>query len=58
MQLKKSKLAPGKIFLSLLLYHSCQSIIRIFHKCEIQIYKSVPRVTVWHHEAPLSDAKL
>ena len=33
-------------------------IIRILHKCEVLIEKSVPRVTVWHHEAPLSDAKL
>ena len=33
-------------------------IIRILHECEVLIEKSVPRVTVWHHEAPPSDAKL
>ena len=33
-------------------------IIRILHECEVLIEKSVPRDTVWHHEAPLSDAKL
>ena len=33
-------------------------IIRILHKCEALIEKSVPRVSVWHHSAPLSDAKL
>ena len=33
-------------------------IIRILHELEVLIEKSVPRVTVWHHEAPLSDAKL
>ena len=27
-------------------------IIRILHECEVLIEKSVPRVTVWHHEAP------
>ena len=32
--------------------------IRIFHEFEVLIEKSVPRVTVWHHEAPPSDAKL
>ena len=32
--------------------------IRILHECEVLIEKSVPRVTVWHHEAPPSDAKL
>ena len=26
-------------------------IIRILHGCEMQIENSVPRVTVWHHEA-------
>ena len=31
--------------------------IRILHECEELIEKSVPRVTVWHHEAPPSDAK-
>ena len=25
--------------------------IRIYHKCEGRIEKSVPRITVWHHEA-------
>ena len=33
-------------------------IIRIFHEYEILIEKSVPRVTVWHHKATSSDAKL
>ena len=33
-------------------------IIRILHKCEVLIEKSVPKVTVWHHEALPSDAKL
>ena len=31
--------------------------IRILHMCEVRIEKSVPRVTVWHHEALPSDAK-
>ena len=26
--------------------------IRILHECEVLIEISVPRVTVWHHEAP------
>ena len=30
-------------------------IIRIFHGCEVRIEKSVPRVTVWHHEASHPD---
>ena len=34
------------------------AIIRIFHECEALIEKSVSGVTVWHHEAPPSDAKL
>ena len=25
--------------------------IQIHHKCEVKIRKSVPRITVWHHEA-------
>ena len=25
--------------------------IRIYHKCEGRIEKSVPRIIVWHHEA-------
>ena len=33
-------------------------IIRIFYECEVLIEKSVTRVTVWHHEALPSDAKL
>ena len=33
-------------------------IIRILHECEVLIEKSVPRVTIWHHKAPPSDAKL
>ena len=35
-------------------------IMRILHKCEVLIEKSVPRVTIWHHvtQVPLSDAKL
>ena len=32
--------------------------IRIYHMGEVLIEKSVPRVTVWHHEALLSNAKL
>ena len=28
-----------------------QSNIRIYHKCEDRIVKSVPRIAVWHHEA-------
>ena len=28
---------------------------RIYHQCELQIDKSVPRVTVWHHK--VGDAK-
>ena len=31
--------------------------IRILHWCEVRIENSVPRVTVWHHEALPSDAK-
>ena len=31
---------------------------RIFHECEVLIENSVPRVTVWHHEAEPRDAKL
>ena len=27
-------------------------IIRIWHECEVQINKSVPRATVWHCEDP------
>ena len=30
-------------------------IIRILHECEVLIENSVPRVTVWHHEAPPRD---
>ena len=26
-------------------------IIRIYHECEGRVEKSVPRITVWHHEA-------
>ena len=29
----------------------CEKIIRIYHECEGGIEKSVPRITVWHHEA-------
>ena len=25
--------------------------LRIYHKCEGNIEKSIPRITVWHHEA-------
>ena len=25
--------------------------IRIYHECEGRIEKSVPRITIWHHEA-------
>ena len=28
-----------------------QSNIRIYHKCEGRLVKSVPRIAVWHHEA-------
>ena len=31
--------------------------IRILHECEVWIENSVPRITVWHHEAVPSDAK-
>ena len=31
--------------------------IRILHGREVQIENSVPRVTIWHHEAVPSDAK-
>ena len=31
--------------------------IRICHECEVRMDKSVPRGTVWHHEALPSDAK-
>ena len=39
-------------------YDNNLRIIRILHECEVLIEKSVPRVTVWHHEAPPCDAKL
>ena len=26
--------------------------IRILHECEVLVEKYVPRITVWHHEAP------
>ena len=32
--------------------------IRIFYEYEVLIEISVLRLTVWHHEAPLSNAKL
>ena len=32
-------------------------ILRNFHECEVLNEKSVPRVTVWYHEAPPSHAK-
>ena len=32
--------------------------IRILLECGVLIEKSVPRVTIWHHEAPPRDAKL
>ena len=25
--------------------------MRIYHKCEVRIENSVPRIAVWHHEA-------
>ena len=28
-----------------------QKIIRIYHECEYGLEQSVPRITVWHHEA-------
>ena len=31
--------------------------IRIYHEFVARIYKSLPRVTAWHHEALPSDAK-
>ena len=40
-----------------LAWDTCET-IRILHECEVLIYKSFPRVTVWHHEAPRSGAKL
>ena len=33
-------------------------IIRILHGCEVRIENSISRVTIWHHEALLSDGKL
>ena len=30
---------------------STVNIIRTYHECEGRIEKSVPRITVWHHEA-------
>ena len=38
-----------------IVYLTCVLIIRILHECEELIEKSVPRVTVWHHEAPPRD---
>ena len=32
--------------------------IRILYECQVVKDKSVPRVTVWHYEDPLSDTKL
>ena len=37
---------------------SIMNTIRIFHECVVLIEKSVPKVTVGHHEALPSDAKL
>ena len=39
--------------------NECASVgtIRILHGREVQIENSVPRVTIWHHEAVPSDAK-
>ena len=34
-----------------------QDNIRIFHGCSLLIEKSVPRITVWHHDALPSDAE-
>ena len=31
--------------------HLYQKNVRIYHKCEGRIEKSVPRIAVWHHEA-------
>ena len=39
------------------IYFLIGEIIRILHGCEVRIENSVPRVTVWHQEALLSDAK-
>ena len=36
---------------------SFEHLIRILHGSEVRIRNSTPRVTVWHHEALLSDAK-
>ena len=32
--------------------------IRILHGCEVQLENSVPRVTIWHHEAVPSRGSL
>ena len=38
--------------------NSKEDTIRTLHECEVLIGKFVPKVTVWHHKAPPSDAKL
>ena len=36
------------------IYGQQGQIITILHECEVLIYKSVARVTVWHHKALLN----
>ena len=38
-------------------YYVCMYYMNLIHWCEVPVEKSVPRVTVWHHEALPSDAK-
>ena len=45
MELKKGKSIEFNIM------HYILGNIRIYHECEGRIEKSVPRITVWHHEA-------
>ena len=41
----------GRFTLVYCTLNSTKDNIRIYHECEGRIEKSVPRVTVWHHEA-------
>ena len=42
----KDQIGPQKVFTD------CIKNIRILHECQVLIEKSVPRVTVRHHQAP------
>ena len=48
-----SKLEYGNFSSSKFSYHTFQrvNIVRINHECEGRIEKSVPRITVWQHQA-------